>query len=235
VALDGDAARWEVGELEAEIDAALQPVAALPGGGDIAIETTRALTAIDVDSGSHAGDRGASRMALEVNLAAAAEAARQLRLRNISGLIVIDFIKTFGRRWRARIVDALRDGFVGDPAQLQLGRISELGLFEMSRQRLGPTLAETLGEPCRACAGDGRVKSAETLALEGLRLVLREVANKPSLRPVLAVPTAVATALKGPLKPAVDDTEARLHLPLALRVIADDAPHHVRVETAPPP
>jgi ribonuclease E/ribonuclease G len=120
-----------------QLEEALGRVVALPGGGSLIVEPTAALTAIDVN--------GAGRRPLDVDLEAAAETARQLRLRQIGGIVVIDFVDLEAKPDRARLLSALRAAFADDPAMVQLSPMSPLGLVELSRQRTGPTLAERLG------------------------------------------------------------------------------------------
>ena len=150
---------------EEQLAAALEPVAPLEGGGALIIEPTAALTAIDVDGGG--------RRALEVDLEAAAEIARQLRLRQLGGTIVVDFVDLASKRDRARLFSAVRTALAADPVPVQAFAMSALGLVEISRQRVGPSLAERLGRICPSCEGSGRLPSlrsqSEALmrALEG--------------------------------------------------------------------
>jgi ribonuclease G len=130
-----------------QLEAALQPSVPLAGGGSLLIQPTAALTAIDVNGGG--------RQALEANLAAAHEIARQLRLRRIGGTTVVDFIDLPARTARARVLAALREAVADDPAPVQVFPISRFGLVEMSRKRIGPSLAEMLGRPCPWCEGAG--------------------------------------------------------------------------------
>ncbi len=151
-------------EIDEEIAAALEPEVPLAGGGSLLIEPGRTLTAIDVNSGGIAGDgvgrRSGERRLLDTNLAAAAEIARQLRLRNLGGIVVIDFIDLTAAADRARVVEALQAATAGDPAPCWIGKMSRLGLVEMSRRRRGASLAEILTGPCGACGGGGRVPLA---------------------------------------------------------------------------
>jgi Rne/Rng family ribonuclease len=130
-----------------QLEGALQPVVPLPGGGSLIIQPTAALTAIDVNGGG--------RQPLDANLAAAGEIARQLRLRRIGGTTVVDFIDLPARTVRARVLAALRDAVADDPAPVQAFAMSRFGLVEISRKRIGPSLAEMLGRPCPTCAGGG--------------------------------------------------------------------------------
>ena len=160
-----------------QLEAALQPSVPLPGGGSLIIQPTAALTAIDVNGG---GQR-----ALEANLAAAREIGRQLRLRRIGGTIVVDFIDLPSRAARARVLAALREAVANDPAPVQVFPMSRFGLVEISRKRIGPSLAEMLGRPCPVCEGAG---SLSALRWRAERLV-RELGKLPPGKPrVLAAP-----------------------------------------------
>jgi Rne/Rng family ribonuclease len=158
-------------EIDEQVAAALEPEVPLPSGGTLLIEPGRTLTAIDVNSGGGASDPGGRRTGerrfLEANLEAAAEIARQLRLRNIGGIVVIDFIDVKAPQARARVVDALKAAVDDDPAPCWIGPMSRLGLVEMTRRRRGPSLAEMLTVACPACDGGGRVRSAGGRFREG--------------------------------------------------------------------
>jgi ribonuclease G len=160
-----------------QLEQALQPIVPLPGGGSLIIQPTAALTAIDVNGGG--------RQALDANLAAAREIARQLRLRRIGGTIVVDFIDLPARAARARVLAALREAVADDPAPVQAFAMSRFGLVEVSRKRMGPSLAEMLGRPCPACAGAGTVPALRWHAEQ----LMHRLAELPSGRvTVLAAP-----------------------------------------------
>jgi len=158
-------------EIDEQVEAALEPEVPLPSGGTLLVEPGRTLTAIDVNSGGAASDPGGKRAGerrfLEANLEAAAEIARQLRLRNIGGIVVIDFIDLKAPPARARVVDALKAAVGDDPAPCWVGPMSRLGLVEMTRRRRGPSLAETLTAACPTCGGAGRVPVAGGKVLGG--------------------------------------------------------------------
>lgn len=151
-------------EIDEQVEAALEPEVKLPSGGTLLVEPGRTLTAIDVNSGGAASDPGGRRAGerrfLEANLEAASEIARQLRLRNIGGIVVIDFIDLKAPPARTRVVDALKAAVAEDPAPCWVGSMSRLGLVEMTRRRRGPSLAEALTAACPACGGAGRVPIA---------------------------------------------------------------------------
>jgi Rne/Rng family ribonuclease len=158
-------------EIDEQVVAALEPEVPLPSGGTLLIEPGRTLTAVDVNSGGGASDPGGRRAGerrfLEANLEAAAEIARQLRLRNIGGIVVIDFIDVKAPQARAQVVDALKAAVADDPAPCWIGPMSRLGLVEMTRRRRGASLAEMLTVACPACDGGGRVRIAGGRFREG--------------------------------------------------------------------
>jgi Rne/Rng family ribonuclease len=160
-----------------QLEQALQPSVPLPGGGSLIIQPTAAFTAIDVNGGG--------RRALEANLAASSEIAWQLRLRRIGGTVVVDFIDLPARAARARVLGALREAVAGDPAPVQVFAMSRFGLVEISRKRIGPSLAELLGRTCPVCDGAGTLPGLRWRAEQ----LLRELTKLPPGRvTVLAAP-----------------------------------------------
>lgn len=219
LALDSDPRPlFERAGVETLIEDLLQPRVALAGGGDLLIEPVRSLTAIDVNGGGRdASDR------LGLGLEAAAEIARQIRLRRLSGLIVVDFVAPREAAARRRIVAALDDGLADDPQPHRVSPMRRSGLVEITRRRAGPALHEVLTEPC-GLGGGGRVKSAATLAFAALRALRREAAANPGRQPALVAPPAVIRALtEGPAAAARAALEERLGLALSLRAGAADA------------
>ncbi|RMD60733.1 MAG: hypothetical protein D6826_11550, partial [Alphaproteobacteria bacterium] len=162
---------FERAGVEAAIEALLHPRVPLPGGGALLIEPVRTLCAIDVDTG-HDATAGAGRAARVVNLEAAAEIPRQVRLRNLSGLIVIDFLTPPDARTRADVVTALKRGFADDGRAVRIHAMRPSGLVEMTRRRVGLPLHEMLSDPC-GIGGGGRVPDATSLAFAALRAVRR--------------------------------------------------------------
>ncbi|MBL8530691.1 MAG: ribonuclease E/G [Hyphomonadaceae bacterium] len=154
-------------KLDALVEDCLSRTAPIPGGGALTIEPTAALTAIDVDAGARAGSSDPDRFALELNLAAAQEAARQIRLRNIGGIIAIDFVHLRSKQHRKQLEEGVRAAFAGDPWSVQFGGLSAFGVFELSRAQLRTPLHEQMRDP------DGRL-SLETLALAAVRAIERE-------------------------------------------------------------
>ena len=176
--------------VEAMLDAMLNPVVQLRSGGYLVINQTEALVAIDVNSGRSTRERGIEETALRTNLEAAEEAARQLRLRDLAGLIVIDFIDMESKRHNTMVERRMADALKDDRARIQIGHISHFGLLELSRQRLRPSFAETTLTLCAACGGSGHVRSTESAALH----VLRELEEEGSKRRAAEVLVHVAGA-----------------------------------------
>lgn len=182
---------FQAERVEAEIDAILSPTVQLPSGGYLVINQTEALVSIDVNSGRAIRERNIEETALKTNLEAADEAARQIRLRDLAGLIVIDFIDMVSNRNNAAVEKRMRDALKTDRARVQVGRISMFGLLEMSRQRLRPSLTEISTLLCPSCGGTGRIRSPETIALHVLRSLQDEGVKKPGKLQV-RLPAAVA-------------------------------------------
>jgi ribonuclease E len=164
--------------VEQQISALYEKQISLPSGGSIVIDHTEALVAIDVNSGRATKESGVEETAFSTNFEAVKEIARQLRLRDLAGLIVIDFIDMYDQKHRRNIERTLRDELQNDRARIQLGRISVFGLLEMSRQRLGASFFETITEPCKNCGGTGYVRSVEILAVSILRAIRHACADK---------------------------------------------------------
>lgn len=192
----GELPLFEAWGLAERIEALLDPRVALPGGGALRIEPTRTLVAVDVDSGRRrAGDPG--RLALEVNLEAAAAAARQLRLRRLSGLIVIDFLELQPRAQRQEVVRRLRQEMKPDPEAGRVLPMSASGLVEVTRRRAGPPLYELLTRPC-GLHGSGRAWDPAILAWQALQRLRHQAQGRAGGPPRLSCGPAVAAALQGP-------------------------------------
>jgi Rne/Rng family ribonuclease len=187
---DGRQPLFREHDLEDQIETALAHQVTLPSGGRIIIEHTQALTAIDVDSARHDGAGDQARLARETNTEAAREIARQLRLREIGGRVVIDFIPMQGQGQVAALLQKMQAWLADDPAPVRLGRMSEMGLVELTRRRRQPALALRLGEVCSLCQGSGLRPTARAVADNLLDRILRE-ADAAKGRP-LAVRAAVA-------------------------------------------
>jgi ribonuclease E len=196
-------------QVEGQIDSIHDPVVQLRSGGYIVINPTEALVAIDVNSGRATRERNIEETALRTNLEAAEEVARQLRLRDLAGLIVIDFIDMEENRNQSKVEKCLKDAMKGERARVQLGRISPFGLLEMSRQRLRPSLVEATMEHCEHCAGTGRVRSTESTALHVLRTIEEEGIRQRSTRVTVHVPTEVALYILNQKRAALAQIEQR--------------------------
>ncbi len=156
-------------QIEEQIETISRNKVALPSGGSIVIDTTEALVAIDVNSGKMAGETNVEATATRTNLEAAEEVARQLRLRDLGGLIVIDFIDMRDRKHNRQVEDRLKEAVARDKARITIGHISQFGMLEMSRQRIKPALTEGAFRICPHCQGAGQIRSVETLAVSVLR------------------------------------------------------------------
>jgi ribonuclease E len=199
-------------QVESQIDAVHSPVAQLRSGGYLVINQTEALVSIDVNSGRSTRERNIEETALRTNLEAADELARQLRLRDLAGLIVIHFIDMEEHRHNAAVERRLKEGLKNDRARIQVGRISAFGLLEMSRQRLRPSLAEASTQPCPHCQGTGFVRSTESTALHVLRAIEEEGARGRSAEIGIYVPTAVALYILNQKRESLGQIEARYGL-----------------------
>jgi len=182
-------------QIEEQIEALHRNKVPLPSGGSIVIDSTEALVAIDVNSGKMATEKGVEGTAFKSNMEAAAEAARQLRLRDLGGLIVIDFIDMRDRKHIRDVEKCLKDSLKSDKARVSVGRISQFGLLEMSRQRIKAALAEASYLPCPHCDGSGRIKSAEAQALNFVRKLSAGMAKGQIGRVEGQVPLEVAEYL----------------------------------------
>jgi ribonuclease E len=204
-------------QIESQIDAIHSPVAQLRSGGYLVINQTEALVAIDVNSGRSTRERNIEETALRTNLEAADEIARQLRLRDLAGLIVIDFIDMEEHRNQGAVERRLKEALKNDRARIQVGRISPFGLLEMSRQRLRPSLAEASTQPCLHCGGTGFIRSVESTALYVLRSIEEEGIRRRSAEICIYVPTNVALYILNQKRESLTEIEARygLHVMIA--------------------
>ena len=182
-------------QIESQIENAFGREVRLPSGGALVIDHTEALVAIDVNSSRATRGSDIEETALRTNLEAADEVARQLRLRDLGGLIVIDFIDMGPAKNQRDVEDRLRDALKMDRARVQVGKLSRFGLLEMSRQRLRPSLGESTQVICPQCNGEGRIRGIESLSLSVLRLIEEEAMKERTSRVVAQVPVTVATFL----------------------------------------
>lgn len=182
-------------DVEKEIDAMHSPVVPLASGGSLVINPTEALVVIDVNSGRSTRERSIEDTALKTNLEATQEIARQMRLRDLAGLVVIDFIDMDDRRNDATVERRMKEVVKSDRARIQVGRISHFGLMELSRQRLRPSLEEAISAPCPTCNGSGYMRSIESTTLHVLRGIESAAASKAGRTLLVTAPTAVAFQL----------------------------------------
>ncbi len=209
-------ARYQV---ESYLAGMFNPVVQLKSGGYIVIGVTEALVAIDVNSGRATKEGSIEDTALKTNLEAAEEIARQLRLRDLAGLIVIDFIDMEERKNNAAVEKRFKDKLKTDRARIQVGRISGFGLMEMSRQRLRPGMLESTTQPCAHCHGTGLIRSDDSLALTILRAIEEEGTRKRSREVLVKAPIAVANFLMNAKREHIANIEARYGM--SVRVEAD--------------
>src|ERR1700690_1079826 len=182
-------------QIESQIESAYAHKVQLPSGGSLVIDYTEALVSIDINSARATRGSDIETTACNTNLEAAEEIARQLRIRDIGGLIVIDFIDMESTKNQRDVEDRLRDAMKMDRARIQIGRLSRFGLLEMSRQRLRPSLGESSHLVCPRCNGIGSIRSIESMALAILRLIGEELRKDRTVRVVAQVPVDVATYL----------------------------------------
>jgi ribonuclease E len=211
-------ARYQV---ESYLSGMFNPTVQLPSGGYIVIGVTEALVAIDVNSGRATKEGSIEQTATKTNLEAAAEVARQLRLRDLAGLIVIDFIDMDERRNNAAVEKLMKDKLKTDRARIQVGRISGFGLMEMSRQRLRPGMIEATTQPCHACHGTGLIRSDDNLALSILRQIEEEGTRKRSREVLITAPVGIANFLMNQKREHIAHIEGRYGM--SVRIEGDPA------------
>ncbi|WP_135503183.1 ribonuclease E/G [Roseovarius aestuariivivens] len=202
-------ARYQV---ESYLSSMFNPTVQLKSGGYIVIGVTEALVAIDVNSGRATKEGSIEETALKTNLEAAEEVARQLRLRDLAGLIVIDFIDMDERKNNAAVEKRMKDKLKTDRARIQVGRISGFGLMEMSRQRLRPGMIEATTQPCPACHGTGLIRSDDNLSLSILRQIEEEGVRRRSREVLVRCPVSIANFLMNQKREHVAHIEARYGL-----------------------
>jgi len=196
-------------QIESQIESAFQREVRLPSGGSIVIDSTEALTAIDINSARATRGGDIEETAFNTNLEAADEIARQLRLRDLGGLIVIDFIDMTPVRHQRAVENRLREAVRQDRARIQISHISRFGLLEMSRQRLSPSLGESSHHVCPRCSGTGTIRDNESLSLSILRLIEEEALKENTQEVHAIVPVQVASYLLNEKRAAVSAIEAR--------------------------
>ncbi|HBM2907240.1 TPA: ribonuclease E [Klebsiella michiganensis] len=196
-------------QIESQIESAFQREVRLPSGGSIVIDSTEALTAIDINSARATRGGDIEETAFNTNLEAADEIARQLRLRDLGGLIVIDFIDMTPVRHQRAVENRLREAVRQDRARIQISHISRFGLLEMSRQRLSPSLGESSHHVCPRCSGTGTVRDNESLSLSILRLIEEEALKENTKEVHAIVPVPIASYLLNEKRAAVSAIETR--------------------------
>jgi len=217
-------------QIEGQLDAIHNPVVQLKSGGYLVMSQTEALVAIDVNSGRATRERNIEETALKTNLEAADEVARQLRLRDMAGLVVIDFIDMDEPRNQHAVERRMKDAMKNDRARIQLGRISHFGLMELSRQRLRPSVFEASTQVCVQCAGSGRVRSTDSTALHVLRAIEEEGIKQKANEIAVYVPSEVGFYILNKKRDALATIEERYGFRVFLE--ADDSlvPPDMRIE-----
>src|SRR6187401_3587410 len=203
-------------QIEHQIESAYSRGVTLPSGGAVVIDHTEALVSVDVNSARSTRGADIEETAFRTNLEAADEIARQLRLRDLGGLIVIDFIDMESAKNQRDVENRLRDALRYDRARVQLGKISRFGLMELSRQRLRPALAESAHIACPRCHGTGHIRGTESTALHILRIIQEESMKDNSAQIVAQVPVDVATFLLNEKRSDIQGLEARLKVNVVL-------------------
>jgi len=227
-------------QVETQLDAMHSPTVNLKSGGYIVINPTEALVAIDVNSGRATRERNIEETAYKTNLEAAEEIARQLRLRDLGGLIVIDFIDMEDHRNVHTVEKRLKEAMKSDRARIQIGRISPFGLMELSRQRLRPSLLEASTERCPHCAGSGMIRSTESTALHVLRSVEEEGIRHRTAELLLTLPDTVAMYILNQKRARLSEIEARYSFTVGVDVDHSLIPpafklERVKTRELPPP
>ncbi|WP_026001656.1 ribonuclease E [Vreelandella stevensii] len=214
-------------QIESQIETAYQREVKLPSGGSIVIDHTEALVSIDINSARATRGSDIEETALQTNTEAADEIARQLRLRDIGGLVVIDFIDMGPARNQREVENRMRDALKLDRARVQIGRISRFGLMEMSRQRLRPSLGETSGVVCPRCNGQGTIRDVRSLSLSIMRLIEEEAMKERSAQIRAILPVPVATYLLNEKRSVLADIESRQGVRVVILPSPEmDTPHY---------
>ena len=196
-------------QIETQIESAFAHAVTLPSGGSIVIDHTEALVSIDINSARATKGGDIEATALNTNLEAAEEVARQLRIRDLGGLVVIDFIDMGPQKNQRDVENRLRDSVRQDRARVQIGKISRFGLLEMSRQRLRPSIGESAYQTCPRCSGFGTIRSVESLALAILRIIGEEARKERTSKVIAQLPVAVASYLLNEKRDWVQSLESR--------------------------
>ncbi len=217
-------------QVEAQIRDMGEPNVTLKSGGYLVINPTEALVSVDVNSGRATRERHIEDTALKTNMEAAEEVARQLRLRDLGGLVVIDFIDMEDRRNNAKVERKLKESLSGDRARIQMGRISSFGLMEMSRQRLNPSLTEAQYEKCSYCQGTGHTRTVDNAAILVMRGLEEEGARSRGMQIHLTLPNAVAIYILNHKREMLADMERRYEFTVLVRVDEALAPSGFKID-----
>ncbi|MCX7945780.1 MAG: Rne/Rng family ribonuclease [Hydrogenophilus sp.] len=214
-------------QAEEELERALARRVELKSGGYLIFDQTEALTTIDVNTGAFVGTKNLEETILKTNLEAAQTIARQLRLRNLGGIILVDFIDMAVPEHRQRVLDAFKEALSRDHTKIAISGFTQLGLVELTRKRTRESLAQQLCEPCPTCSGRGYIKSAETLAFEILRALIREARAFPNACELkILAPVAVVDRLRDEYAPALALVSEFLGKPVSLYGDTDYPPEH---------
>jgi ribonuclease E len=214
-------------QIESQIEDVYERQVRLPSGGSIVVDQTEALTAVDVNSSRATKGSDIEETALNTNLEAADEVARQMRLRDLGGLVVIDFIDMGSGKHQRQVEDRLQQALRHDRARVQIGKISRFGLLEMSRQRLRPSLGESSQIVCPRCDGHGRMRSVESLSLSILRVAEEHAMKENTVQVLVQAPTQIANYLLNEKRRALTEIEQRHESPVI--IVADEhleTPHY---------
>lgn len=215
-------------QIEHQIEQAYERVVSLPSGGSIVIDHTEALTSIDINSARATQGSNIEETAVKTNLEAADEIGRQLRLRDLGGLIVIDFIDMLSNRNQKDVENRLRDAVRNDRARVQIGKLSRFGLLEMSRQRLKASLKDSSHITCPRCSGQGSIRNLDSMSIQILRLIESEAGKEQTARITVQVPVEVATCLFNEKRDALIELDKRLGAKvIILPNPAIESPHFV--------
>lgn len=220
--------------IEQQISEIGETTVTLKSGGYLVINPTEALVSIDVNSGKATKERHIEETALKTNLEAAEEVARQLRLRDLGGLVVVDFIDMEDRRNNGKVERRMREALSGDRARIQVGRISSFGLMEMSRQRMNPSLTESQFETCSHCEGTGRTRTADAASIMLLRAIEEEAAKGRAAQVIVHVSNNVALYLLNQKRNHLSEIESRYDMHILIRVDDGMSAAGFRIEVSKP-
>jgi ribonuclease E len=217
-------------QIEGQIENAFSREVSMPSGGSLSIDHTEALISIDINSARATSGEDIEETAFNTNLEAADEVARQLRLRDLGGLIVIDFIDMMSNRNQREVENRLREALKIDRARVQVGKISRFGLLEMSRQRLRPSLGESSHLPCPRCSGQGTIRGVESLALSILRIIEEEAIKEMTGKVIAKLPVETATFLLNEKRQVISEIEERVDVEVVIVPNPDMETPHFQVQ-----